>query len=188
MAAAGAAGVVDDDADDVAVVEVLVDSSAAARVRVHVLLGRVRRACRAELGPLWRPLDRLARDAVRDCMQFARALRDLDAALHARRDADDRLPRRVPGAPRWLDAHVLYLDCLADFMFVPGALCRLLAAWGVRDPPACACGPDAWQVSPTPPRLSTRRRGGRLVADERGEITLFCWRCLARSPPSPWRW
>lgn len=179
-------GAVDD--DDVAVVELQPLGDAAARVRVHVLLGSFRRACRAEFGVLFPPLDRLARDAVRECMPVARELAAAQARLmEASRRADDRLPRRAPGATRWVDAHVLYLDCLADFMFVPGALCRLLAAWGVRDPPGCGCGPQHWQVTPTPPRLRARGGGGGLVADPMGAVQMFCWKCLTRSPP-PWRW
>lgn len=167
----------DDDvaaADDVVVLELAVDADDdGVRAWLHPIDGAFRGAVLAEFTrPLGLALDALAREAVVDCMPLARAVESEHARYAARRAAQpwQSLPKRLPGLPH-VDAHVLYLEFAWPYMFVPGALWRLLAAWGLREPPACACPVADWAFTPTPP-------GARAP----GPVALLCQQCWRRAP------
>jgi hypothetical protein len=166
--------------DDAVVLELVVDDDdGGVRVWLHAIEGAFRGAVLAEFTPgLGLVVDDLAREAVAACMPLARALEFQRARYAARRRLQPwaaGLPRRLP-AHAHLDAHVLYLEFAWPYMFVPGALSRLLAAWGLREPPGCACPALDWAFTPTPPHRGTR--------DE--TVALFCQRCWRCAPPS-WR-
>lgn len=171
--------------DDVCVVELyVIDDDDVTHVKFHVISSCFRLPVLAECTPpLSRIVDAVALDAVRNRMAFVDLAVDEQHRLARRtRDLPTR-PRLVPYDVALHDAHTLYLEGACVFFVVPGAMARLMAAWGITGG-GPECGHGLGEVAtPTPPRFA---RDGRLVRDVSDRVTTFCPWCLARSRQLPY--